>query len=335
MRIHIIRWMIFLTIAGIILPMGQAGAVVLKIATLSPEGSFWMKNMREGAREVEQKTNKRVRFKFYPGGVMGGDNAVLQKIRIGQLHGGAIVAGSLAKFYNDNQVYTLPMKFKNFEEVGYVRERMDPTIKAGLEKGGFVPLGMAGGGFAYIMSQSPIRTVDDLRKQKVWIPNNNATMLKAVDAFGIKPIPLSVPDVRAGLQTGLIDTITTPPIGAVILQWHTQVKYLTDIPFIYVYAIFALDKRAFSKIPPGDQSIVKEVIGKTFQQIETRNYEDNFKAMEALKKQGIQFVKPPPEAMGEWYKRSSNVPKRLVKMGNMSQKIVDTLDGHLKGYRSK
>ena len=96
---------------------GQAQAMRLKVATLSPEGSVWMQKMREGASELAQKTANRVQIKFYPGGVMGDDKAVLRKIRIGQLHGGAVVGGSLSQFYPDNQIYSLPLKFKSFEEV--------------------------------------------------------------------------------------------------------------------------------------------------------------------------------------------------------------------------
>ncbi|MCU7941035.1 MAG: TRAP transporter substrate-binding protein DctP [gamma proteobacterium symbiont of Bathyaustriella thionipta] len=72
-------------------------AKTFKIATLSPDGSDWMQKMRSGAKEIKQKTNGRVKFKFYPGGVMGDDQAVLRKIRIGQLHGGALGGGSLIK----------------------------------------------------------------------------------------------------------------------------------------------------------------------------------------------------------------------------------------------
>ena len=112
----------------------QANAVVLKIATLSPDGSNWMIAMRQGAKEVAKKTENRVRFKFYPGGIMGGDKAVLRKIRIGQLHGGILTSGSLSKFYHDLLVYNLPMVFKSFAEVDFVRKHMDMLIIDGLEK---------------------------------------------------------------------------------------------------------------------------------------------------------------------------------------------------------
>ena len=43
-----------------------ASAATLKIATLSPEGSSWMKMLRKHGKNVEQRTGGSVKFKFYP-----------------------------------------------------------------------------------------------------------------------------------------------------------------------------------------------------------------------------------------------------------------------------
>ena len=314
---------------------GQAHAMVFKIATLSPDGTVWMQKMREGASELAQKTDNRVKIKYYPGGVMGDDKAVLRKIRIGQLHGGAVVSGSLTKFYPDNQIYSLPLKFKSFEEVDYVRKVLDQRIIDGLEKGGFVTFGIAEGGFAYVMSDVPITTVDKMRKQKVWIPDNDPTLLESIKAFGVKPIPLSIADVRAGLQTGLINTVATPPIGAVALQWHTQIKYLMNEPFMYIYGLLAVDRKAFEKISPFDQRVFREIMGRVFSDLDRLNRQDNVKALEALRKQGIEFVKVPAESMVQWLNDASAVPKRLIETGRLSREMVGTLEKLLKDYRSK
>lgn len=314
---------------------GPSYAVVFKIATLSPEGSLWMQKMREGAKEVALKTENRVRFKYYPGGVMGDDKAVLRKIRIRQLQGGAFVSGSLSRFYRDALVYGLPLKFKSFEEIDYVRKQMDLLICEGLERGGVVTFGLAEGGFAYIMSNAPVRSIDDLRRQKVWVPDNDATTLEAVKAFGITPIPLSIADVRTGLQTGLIDTVTVSPIGAVTLQWHTQVKYLMEIPLLYLYGMLAVDRKAFARISHGDQEIVRKIMTRVFREIDRRNREDNVKALEVLRKQGIQFVKPSRAALAEWHSRSSSVVRELTQKGKFSRDILKILEGHLVAYRSQ
>ncbi|MDH4206381.1 MAG: TRAP transporter substrate-binding protein DctP [Desulfobacteraceae bacterium] len=319
----------------IIMFTGQAQAMSFKIATLSPDGSVWMEKMREGAEELARRTDNRVEMKFYPGGVMGDDKAVLRKIRIGQLQGGAFVSGSLSQFYPDNQIYSLPLFFRSFKEIDYVREHLDKQIIDGFEKGGFVTFGIAEGGFAYVMSTVPIRTVDDMRRQKVWIPDNDLMILETVKAFDITPIPLSIADVRAGLQTGLINTVTTPPIGALTLQWHTQINYLMDEPFLYIYGVLAVDREVFKKISPSDQQTFREIMGEVFKALDRRNREDNIKAIEALHKQGIEFIKPSSEALKKWYKDASEVPRRLVETDRLSQEMVDTLVSLLKEYRSK
>ena len=314
---------------------GQAQAMLFKIATLSPDGTVWMQKMREGASELAKKTDNRVQIKYYPGGVMGDDKAVLRKIRIGQLHGGALVSGSLTNIYPDNQIYSMPLKFKSFKEIDYVRKFMDQSIIDGLEKGGFVTFGIAEGGFAYVMSDEPIVTVDKMRKQKVWIPDNDPTLLEAIKAFDVNPIPLSIADVRAGLQTGLINTVASPPIGAVALQWHTQIKYLTNEPFLYIYGLLAVDLKAFEKISTFDQRVFRDIMGRVFHDLDRLNRQDNVKALEALRKQGIEFVKVPPESLAEWLKDASEVPKRLIETGRLSREMVDTLENLLKDYRSK
>jgi TRAP-type C4-dicarboxylate transport system substrate-binding protein len=310
-------------------------AITLKIATLSPEGSMWMEKMRQGAKEVATETQDRVKFKFYPGGVMGNDKAVLRKIRIGQLQGGAVVAGSLSSYFPANQIYAQPMKFSNLAEVDYIRKHMDAFIIDGLDKAGFVTFGLSGGGFAYIMSKEPIETVQDLRKRKVWIPDNDKLSQDAVAAFGISPIPLPIADVRTSLQSGLIDTVATSPVGAIVLQWHTQIKYVTNIPLIYLYATLAIDKKKFLKITPQDQAIVTRVMTDAFKQIGLQNREDDSKAIAALKNQGIKFITPDKPIRDEWCETAGKASKEMVESGALPKDAVERLDRLLMEFHAK
>ena len=319
----------------LVLPAGPAAALELKIATLSPDGSPWMQKMRQGAKEVAEKTSNRVHFKFYPGGIMGNDKAVLRKIRIGQLHGGFLTGGSLIKVFGDAQVYSLPLKFRSLQEIDYVRERMDHYMMTGFEKGGFITFGLAEGGFAYVMSNAPVRSVEELRNHKVWIPDHDPTVSEAMHAFGIKPIPLPIADVRAGLQTGLIDTVTVSPIGAIVLQWHTQVKYLTELPMAYIYGLLAVDRKAFSKIPPEDQEVVRRTMERIFREIDRQNRTANIEALKVLRNLGIQFVEPVLGTEGDWFAFAAGLTQRLVDSGVVSETMVNELDGHLEAYRSR
>ena len=175
-------------------------AATLKIATLSPEGSGWMKVLRKHGKSIEQRTDGAVKMKFYPGGVMGDDKAVLRKMRVGQLHGAVITAGGLVQNYPDISLYNLPLLFRNDAEIDYVRRALDKPLMQGLREKKFVGFGFAEVGFAYPMTQVPVASVEEMRQRKVWTPDNDIGSLRGFEAFGISPIPLPISDVLAAYK---------------------------------------------------------------------------------------------------------------------------------------
>ena len=324
--------MVLLLVVGLAAP---AQAVVLKVATLTPDGSSWMRTMRAGAEEVAQATDQRVRFKFYPGGVMGNDRAVLRKIRAGQLHGGAFSGGTLTGYYSDIQIYGLPLTFKSLDEVDHVRQQMDPVLIEGLEASGFVTFGLADGGFAYIMSNQPVASIEVLDSLKAWVPANDRMVLDAMKGFGVNPISLPIADVRTGLQTGLIDTVAISPIGAIVLQWHTQVKYLTKLPLVYLFGILALDRKAFDRIAPADQAEVRRIMTRVWREMDAMNRDENAQALEALRNQGIEFVEPAPDDRDIWYQRAEPINRQIIEAGHISPAAIDKLERLLNDYRAR
>lgn len=288
-------------------------AKTIKIATLSPEGTFWMKQMRAGAKEIKKKTQGRVKFKFYPGGVMGNDENVLRKIRIGQLQGGAITIGNLSQSTPDTTIYGLPYLFSSLDDASKIRKTTDPMLSKIIEENGFVNFGFAQGGFTYLMSKEPIRSLDDLRQRKSWIPEKSDVGLSVYQYVGVSPVSLSLSDVLTGLQTGLIDTVVTSPIGALALQWHTHIKYVTDQPVNYLAAMLIIDKKAFHKLSETDQEIVRDVMGKVYKKIDEQNKVDNIAARQALINQGVKFVKLSENEKEEWEKIDDFVIKEMIK----------------------
>ena len=297
-----------------------AQATEIKIATLSPDGTSWMKMMRLGAEEIAKRTDNRVRIKYYPGGVMGDENAILRKMRINQLQGAAVTSGSLTRYFKDADIYGMPFLFNSQNEVNYVRRHMDKLILQGLEDNGLISFGLAESGFAYILSDSAIQSVSDLRQHKVWIPDTAAAR-DAVKAFSLQPIPLPISDVLAGLQTSLVNTIAAPPIAAIALQWHTQVKYLTDMPLMYAWATLVISKPVLKKLSKEDNTIVYDVMSRIFHDIDQQNKNDNISALVALKNQGIKFIKPNQEQYTEWKSLAMQANKQLVTNGVNSKEM--------------
>ena len=287
-------------------------AATLKIATLSPEGSGWMKVLRKAGKRIEERTSGGVKFKFYPGGVMGDDKAVMRKMRVGQLHGAVVTSGGLAQVYPDIALYSMPMLFRNEAEIDHVRAALDNQLMNGLRAEKFVGFGFAEVGFAYPMSQRPAASVAEMRQRKVWTPDNDQASLEGFRAFDISPIPLPIADVLAGLQTGLIDSIASPPIGAIALQWHTQVEYALELPLLYVYGLFAMSERPFGRLSSEHQTIVSQEMSAAVKEVDEAARRDHNSAKSALTNQGIQWLQPAAVDAQEWISLADAARREMV-----------------------
>lgn len=309
-------------------------AATLKIATVTPEGSQWMQDMRAGAKEIKERTNGRVQIKYYGGGVMGSDQKVLSRIRIGSLQGGAFTPTALASQYSGLNLYGLPMVFDTMEEAAFVRARMDDKLNAGLEEAGYVSFGFAAGGFALLMSNSRISTFEDLKGKKVWVPEGDTISRQAMEALSLTPVTLPLTDVLTGLQTGLIDVVGMSPIGAIVLQWHTKIKYMSDLPLLYTLGFMAVDKKAFYKLNEDDQAVVREVMGKIYENFDKSNLADNAGALEAMLNTGIETV---PFELSE-YQRLRETLKELnsdlADQGILSKELYNEMLAHVAEYRA-
>jgi TRAP-type C4-dicarboxylate transport system substrate-binding protein len=314
-------------------PLAQAKT--FKIATAAPEGTTWMKQIRQGAELIQKKTSGRVKFKFYTGGVMGSDKSVLKKMRIGQLHGGAITGGGLSDIYPDIQIYSLPFLFHTHAEVDYVRKSMDDLLKQGMQKKGLRILGISEGGFAYFMSRTKVRKVEDLSGLKNWLPEGDDITRTIYETVGISPVPLPLSDVYTGLQTGLIDTIGSNPTGAIAFQWHTKVKYATDIPLMYLIGVLVIDDKAFQKISPEDQATVTDVMADVFRKLDSLNRQDNINARRALEQQGIEFVKISEDEERRWHSFAEKSRQSLKAQNLYTEEMFKVLESLLKEYREK
>jgi TRAP-type C4-dicarboxylate transport system substrate-binding protein len=321
----------FALLLALVLPVQ---AQELKIASVAPEGSKWMQEMRKAAEVVKTRTEGRVVLKFYGGGVMGSDKKVLRKIRVGQLDGSTFTPSGLTEVYPDLSVYGLPLLFQSLDEVDRVRATEDAKLRAGLESAGFVSFGFAEGGFAKLMSNAPVRGLDDLKGRKIWVPDGDRISYGAMQALGLAPVTLPLTDVLTGLQTGLLDIVATSAVGALVLQWHTKVKYVTDLPLAYIVATLAISKPSFDKLAPADQVVLREVMEDAYKRLDHDNRIENDKAEAALLTYGIQSVKPDAEQMREWRRIVSEVNRKAGQEGAFNPAVLTEIEEQLQSLRA-
>ncbi len=310
-----------------------AAAKTLKVATVSPPGSAWMKVLDEAVAEVATATDGRIVIKVRAGGVLGDDPTVLRKMRAGQVQGGLLTAAVFHTIYKDIQVYNLPMAFRSFAEVDAVRQALDPLLLDGLAKAGFECFGIAEVGMAYAMSKQKVRRVADGRRLKVWTPHGDVAAARALEAFGITPIPLAIADVLGSLQTGLIDTVTVPPVAAVPLLWHTQLKYIVDLPLMYIHGLFVVSKRALRGIEAADLAALRRILSAAVRRADELNRADHAKAWAALGNQGIETVTPTSAEVADWRTYATKASDRWVESGVIGREIYGAMQARLAALR--
>jgi len=318
------------------LAAANAQAKTLKIATLVPAGTAFLDQLRTAGDTISERTQGRVKLKLFPGGVMGNDSAVLRKIKIGQLQGAVVTATGLQEIHPDAQVYSMPFVFRSYDEVEYVRERIDPVIRERLRSRGFVAAGISEGGFTYLFSKQPIRRLEDLKNARVWVPQGDSISARMFQNAGSEPVSLPVSDVFTSLQTGLVDTVAITPTGAIALQWHTGVGYQADAPLLFLVGMLVFDQRALEGIEPADREVLMDVMHETFERLDRINRENNEEATKALRAQGIELVEParPPQER-RWAQIARETLDNLAREGEFDPALLDRVRSLVDEYRQQ
>ena len=190
--------------------------VVLKLGTLAPEGTSWVKAFRDINRELEQKTNKQVSLRFFPGGILGDEEDMLRKVKVGQIQGALLTGGGLGLIFKDIKILAIPFLFQNYKEVDAVLEQNGRLFPEGICR---TMVSSPWGGpnrvsficFPRNRSGMP-RTC---AKGKVWIWEDTAMGRAVFKELGVNAIPLSITDILMALQTGMIDTVYSSPLAAI------------------------------------------------------------------------------------------------------------------------
>jgi TRAP-type C4-dicarboxylate transport system substrate-binding protein len=328
-------WLGLLAMSLTMLPAASvAETLEIKIATLAPEGSSWIKTFHAIDEEVRIKTDKQVGFKFYPGGVLGDEKDMIRKMYIGQINGAALTSAGLSAIYSEMDVFQIPFLFKSYHEVDYVLEEMNAFFQKGFEENGYILLGWSEGGFVRLMSTKPVTTLDDLRKLKVWTWEGSPMTKAIFDQANVSAIPLTVPDVLVGLQTGLVDVVYAPPSGAISLQWFTKIKYITDVKLIYLIGGLVMQKKVFNKISPDHQKILLETCRRHMNELKATVRKENQEAIQVMVKYGVKIITPSASQVAEFIKVSNQAMHRLEGK-SFSKKIRDEVTAKIEAYRKK
>ncbi len=288
-----------------------------KFATLVPPDTAWMKEIDRWAEEVYKKSNGRLKFKIYPGGVMGDEPDVLRKIRSRQLQGAFFTGYGVGRIYSSARVLEMPFLFKNTDESDYVRDKLMPEIEAGFRYKGFELLGWPEVGAIHFFSKKPIHSLEELKQRRIWLWQGDPIGEAFAEVAGVSPVPLSIIEVYTQLTAkhGSIDTVYNSAFGALTMQWHTKLSYATNVTMTNAIGALVVSNRFYKKLPDDLQKLLKTTGKEAGRRINEITRRDNVQSIKLLKESGIKF-------MWDWNEQEKQ--EMLAIRDKAAQKLIDS-----------
>ena len=278
----------------------SAKKIVIKMATLAPEGTEWHGLLVELGQRWQKATKGEIRLRIYPSGVVGDERDMIRKMRIGQIQGAAISNEGMTEINPYFSSFYMPLLYQSYDEVDFVRDRLSNDLHQQTEKNGFKLLAMVDVGWAYWFSSEPIFTPEDLKNNKIFIWAGDYKSAQLYEKHGYQPIPLAMTDVLSGLQTGLITSIGFNPMYALSQQLFGIADNMLDMKWGNLTAAIIIDLRTWNRINVDNQNLMMEIanqIGKGFQ--EKNRYESD-KAVGVMQEYGLKVNKISPEQFDDW-----------------------------------
>lgn len=321
-------------ILGLLLALNVSAAdKQLRIGTLAPKNSLYHQQLME-LGEAWRKAQGGGKYLVYPDGSQGGETDMVRRMRIGQLQGGLLSVVGLREIEPAiAALQNMPLMFRSWEEVDYVREKMRPAMEKRFLDKGFVVLAWGDAGWVRFFSKKPAFRPDDFKSMKFFAWGSEGEQQEIMKSLGYTPVPLETGDILPAIQTGMIDAVPSTPYFALATQIYNTASHMLDLNWAPIVGALVVTKKAWDDMSPETQLAVRDAGAKAGAQIRAQARKEVDEAVEAMKKRGLTVNKPNPEQMKEWNALAENLYPR-IRGKLVPAETFDEVQGHLKAFRA-
>jgi TRAP-type transport system periplasmic protein len=237
-----------------------AAPVTVRLATIVPRNSLWYNALTDMGASWAKATDSRVKLTVYEGGTQGDERTVIRLMRpeVDQLNASLLTAPGLAHIDDAFNVFGIPFFFASDTEARYVREKLTPVLSKRLEAKGFQLIHWGHAGWVQLFSKTPIKTIADLKKVKLFTSEGDDRMVQWYTQNGFTPRALKPTDINTGMTTGLIDAAPSPAYAAAVIQLYRSADYMLDIRVAPLTGATVVAARIWSQISAEDRTKVLE-----------------------------------------------------------------------------
>ena len=327
-------------LAGSLLLCGLMGASALasdkplRIGTLAPKNSLYHRQLLEIGEAWRQAQGGNAKYVVFPDGSQGGEAELARRMRIGQLQGALLSIVGLSEIEPSiNALQSIPLLFKTWEEVDYVREKMRTSMEKKFLDKGFVVLAWGDAGWVRFFSKDALMRPDDFKKMKFFSFAGESEQQEIMKSLGFTPVPLETSDILPSIQTGMINVVPSTPYFALATQIYGKVPHMLEINWAPVVGALLVTQKAWDEMSPAGRQALRTAGEKAGVQIRNKARQEVEEAVEAMRKRGLVVNKPNPDQLREWQELADKLYPRI--RGNLvPAETFDEVFQHVKAFRA-
>ncbi|MDH3287422.1 MAG: TRAP transporter substrate-binding protein DctP [Betaproteobacteria bacterium] len=276
-------------------------AMTLKIATVAPKGSIYHRVLQDIGQKWRDAQGGRSRFIVYTNSVQGPEPETVRRMRVGQLNASMVSIVGLSQI--DKAVGVLqfmPLIFRTWEEVDYVREKLRPELEERLRAKGFTVLFWGEGGWVQFFSNEPRMMPEDYKSAKIFAWAGNNAQVDIMKSLGYRPVVMELTDILPSLQTGMIDTVPAAPLWALAAQFDRTAPYMLRINWVPIVGAVIMTTKTLDAMSPAARAALLaagEEAGEKLRQHRNKQDEDIVRALES---RGLKVLTLTPEVERAW-----------------------------------
>lgn len=311
-----------------------AAEAQLKIGSLVPKNSLYHRQLMEIGESWKKGQSGSPRFNVFTDGSQGGEAEMVRRMRIGQLQAALLSVVGLREIEPSiAALQNLPLAFRSWEELDYVREKMRPGMERKFLEKGYVVLAWGDAGWVRFFSKQAALVPDDYKKMKFFSWGAEAEQQEIMKSLGYTPVPLEPTDILPAIQTGMINVVPSTPYFALASQIYNSAPHMLEINWAPIVGAFVISKKSWDEMTPEAQKNLQLASDKAGGLIRIQARKEVEDSVEAMKKRGLQINKPNAAQLKEWQSLSESLYPRI--RGKMvSAETFDEVFAHLKTYRS-
>jgi TRAP-type C4-dicarboxylate transport system substrate-binding protein len=301
---------------------------------LVPKNSLYHRQLIDIADSWRTAQGAGARYVVFPDGVQGGEAEMARRMRIGQLQGALLSVVGLREIEPSiSALQAMPLLFRNWEEVDYVREKMRPAMEKKFLDKGFVVLAWGDAGWVRFFSKEAALRPDDYKRMKFFAWGSEPDQQNIMKSLGYTPVPLETTDILPAIQTGMINVVPSTPYFALATQVYNSAPHMLEINWAPIVGALVVTRKAWDGMSPEVQKVVRAASDKAGAEIRTKARQEVEEAVDAMKKRGLTVNTPNAAQMKEWNDLAEKLYPRI--RGTMvPAETFDEVMGHLKTFRA-